>query len=123
MMDTVFVANAAGLSLGLAIGYRISKAVFLKVSGPFARKPLVLGLVAAGSVCFLVPASIFAVLGAREFDSAAGSGVSSGSLTVMLGVTVGIALVIASTLVIAVFASAVCGRFIEEVRAGRQSSD
>ncbi len=122
-MDAVYVAIAAGLALGLGIGYRFGKVVYFKVGGPYARKPLIIGLVAAGTLCFLVPASIFAILGAREIERAAGGAVSSGSPTVLLGITAGIALVIASTLVIAVFASALCGRLIEEWRPDRRPPD
>lgn len=122
-MDAVLTAIAAGLSLGLAVGYRISKVVFLMVAGPFARKPLIIGLVAAGSLSFLVPASIFAFLGAREIERAAGSAGSPGSPMALLGIAAGITVITATVLAIAVFASTLCGRFIEEARAARQRPD
>lgn len=120
-MDSVQIAIAAGLSLGVVIGYRVGRAVFRTVGGPFAGKPLTVGFVVAGSVFFLVPASIFAVLGVR--DLVAGGAVSADSPATLAGIVAGIALVIASGLVVAVFASALCGRFIEEVRSGRRRPD
>jgi hypothetical protein len=123
MMDTLVVVIATGLSLGYMLGYRASKLVFLRVSGPFARKPLIVGFVAAGSFLFLVPATMFMILAARNLELGPDGPTSSGSPVVMAGIALGIALIIASGLVVAVFASSVCGRFIEEVRSGRRAPD
>jgi hypothetical protein len=120
-MDALFVVITAGLALGFVLGYRAGRIIFLKVGGPFARKPLIVGLAVAGSVLFLVPATMFAILGARNLPVGPDGPVGSGSPLVMAGIALGIALIIASGLVVAVFASTVSGRLIEEVRSGRRA--
>lgn len=122
-MDTLVVVITTGLALGYVVGYRASKVIFFKVGGPFARKPLIVSFVAAGSFLFLVPATMFAILAARNLPLAPDGLDSSGSPVVMAGIALGIALIIGSGLVVAVFAATVCGRFIEEVRLGRPPLD
>jgi hypothetical protein len=118
-MDTLSVAIAAGLSLGLVLGYRFSKAVVFRVGGPSAHKPLALGLAVAGALGFLAPAALFAVFGTRNLAGPAGNAISSGAPSVLLAVAVGITVVIASGLVVGAFAGALCARFIEEFRSQR----
>lgn len=120
-MDTLVVVIAAGLALGLVLGYRAGRAIVRKVGGPFARRPLILGLVAAGGLLFLVPATMFVVLGARnlELELERGGALGADSPLAMAGIALGIALIIGSGLTFAVGCSAVCGRFIEEVRWSR----
>lgn len=118
-MDTLVVVIAAGLALGLVLGYRAGRAIVHKVGGPFARRPLILGLVAAGGLLFLVPATLFVILGARNLQLEPGGPLGADSPVAMAGVALGIALIIGSGLALAVGCSAVCGRFIEEVRWSR----
>jgi branched-subunit amino acid transport protein len=118
-MDTLSIAIAAGLSLGLVLGYRFSKAVVHRVGGPCAREPLAIGLAVTGALGFLAPAALFAVFGTRNLGGPAGHAISSGAPSVLLGVAAGITVVIASGLVVGAFAGALCARFIAEFRSQR----
>jgi hypothetical protein len=115
-MDPLSVAIAAGLSLGLVLGFRFGKAVVLRVAGTFARKPLAIGLAVAGALGFLAPAAIFAIFGTRNLEGPAGNAISSGAPSILLGVAIAIAMVIASGLVVGAFTGALCARLIEEFR-------
>jgi hypothetical protein len=115
-MDPLSVAIATGLSLGLVLGFRFARPVVLRVGGPFARKPLAIGLSVAGALGFLAPAAIFAVFGTRNLEGPAGNAISSGAPSILLGVAAGITVMIASGLVVGAFAGALCARFIEEFR-------
>ncbi len=119
-MDPLTLAIAAGISLGLVIGYRCSRVVVDRVGGPFARGPLVVGCAIAGAIGFLVPAFLFSYFISRNFVASRGAfagavpvPVSSGLL---LGIAAGNALVIASGLVVGTFAGGLCARMIEEAR-------
>jgi hypothetical protein len=116
-MDPVLIATAAGLSLGITVGYRAGKAVVLKVAGPFARKPLAIILSVGGALGFLVPATIFAFFGTRNFVAQSGGGMTLDSAGALIGVVAAIGIVIASGLVVAAFAGGLCARFAEEFRA------
>jgi hypothetical protein len=119
MMDTLVVVITAGLALGYVTGYRASKVIFFRVGGPFARRPLIVSFVAAGSFLYLVPATMFMFLAGRNLGLDPAGPLRSGSPVVMAAVILGIALIIGSGLALAVGCSAVCGRFIEEVRWSR----
>lgn len=118
-MDTLFVAIAAGLSLGLIIGYRGSIAVVRRIAGPFARKPLVIGCAVAGGCGFLAPASLLAIFATRNLGGAMGSAINSGSPGALLGIAIGITVMIASGIVVGVFAGTLCATFIEQGQANR----
>jgi hypothetical protein len=120
MIDSLLAAVAAGISLGAVLGYRGSRALIVRVGGPHARKPSVIGLTVAGMVGFLVPAILFAVLISKNlrgtFDPSISAAVESGSPGALFGIAAGIALVIGSGLMVAAFASVLCARLIEDFR-------
>ncbi len=118
-MDTLVIVISIGLALGYVLGYRVGRAIFFRVGGPFARRPLIVSFVVAGSFLYLVPATMFMVLGARNLGLDPAGPLRSGSPLVMAAVVLGIALIIGSGLALAVGCSTVCGRFIEEVRWSR----
>lgn len=115
-MNALLLAASAGLSLGIVLGYRAAKAVFLKVTGPYARSWLPIGFAVAGAVIFFIPASVFAVFIARNLLIRSGGGLEHPSVGALFAIAAGIALIVASGLVVAAFAGAVSARFIENVR-------
>lgn len=119
-MNPLFLATAAGMSLGLVIGLRAGAAVVRRVGGEFARSPIVVGLAVAGAVGFLIPATLFVVFAMQNLGGEPAAAVRSGSLGVMLMIVAGIGVVIGSGIVVAVFAGALCGRFAELWRTGQQ---
>lgn len=114
------MAIAAGMSLGLVVGYRGGAAVVRRVGGEYARKPLVVGLAISGATLFLIPATLFVVFALRNLGGNAAAAVQSGAPGVMVMIALGIGVTIASGVVVAVFAGALCGRFAELWRAGKQ---
>jgi hypothetical protein len=120
MINPVLIAIAAGVSLGVVLGFRFGKALVLKVGGPFARKPIVVGCAVIGGCGFLVQAVLYTMfVGARlhqTFGAVVGGAAGSGSLGVLAGIAAGTALVITSGLVVSVFSGALCGRLIEDFR-------
>ena len=118
-MDTLVIVISIGLALGYVLGYRAGRAIFFRVGGPFARRPLIVSFVVAGSFLYLVPATMFMVLGARNLGLDPAGPLRSGSPLVMAAVVLGIALIIGSGLALAVGCSTVCGRFIGEGRWSR----
>ncbi|MCC7257902.1 MAG: hypothetical protein IT486_05990 [Gammaproteobacteria bacterium] len=119
-MSPLVMAIAAGMSLGLLIGYHGGAAVVNRVGGEYARTPLVVGLAVAGAVFFLIPATLFVVFALKNLGGNAAVLAQSGDLGVMAVIALGIAVTIASGVVVAVFAGALCGRFAELWRAGKQ---
>ncbi len=119
-MNPLFVATAAGMSLGLVIGYRAGTAVVRRVAGEFSRSPIVIGLVIAGVIGFLIPATLFVVFAMQNLGGEPAAAVRSGSLGAMLMIVLGIGVIIGSGVVVAVFAGALCGRFAELWRTGQQ---
>lgn len=115
-MNALLLAASAGLSLGIVLGYRFAKSVFLRVTGPYARSWLPVGFAVAGGVVFLVPAAVFAVFIARNMMVRSGGGLEQPSVGALFAIAAGIALVVASGLVVAAFAGAVSARFIHNVR-------
>lgn len=116
-MTALLLAASAGLSLGIVLGYRLAKSVFLRVTGPYARNWLPIGFAVAGGVIFLVPASVFAVFIARNMVVRSGGGLEDPSVGALFAIAAGIALIVASGLVVAAFAGAASARFIHNVRA------
>lgn len=115
-MNALLLAASAGLSLGVVLGYRAAKVVFLKVTGPYARSWLPIGFAVAGAVIFFIPASVFAVFIVRNLLGPSAGGNAQVSLGMLVAVAAGIGLVVASGLVVAAFAGAVSARFIHNVR-------
>ncbi len=113
MTNPLYISIAIGLSLGLVVGYRGSRAVVLRVGGPYAGSPVVIGCAALGGCTVLLPAAIFAIFASLNRGRAIGD---SASFEFLFGTSIGIALAIASGLVVGTFAGALSGRLIEAVR-------
>jgi hypothetical protein len=116
MTDPIIVAVAAGISFGILVGYRIGKALVGKVGGPFAGRPLVIGCAVSGSLFVLVPAVMVSLLIGRNLSGVdrgrGGPMIAAGDWGTLIGLGMGIALVIASSLIVGAFAGTLCARMI-----------
>jgi hypothetical protein len=118
MNDPVLFAIAAGLSLGAVVGYRITRALVLRVGGPFARKPLVIACAACGGLLVVVPAVIISVLiGIKLGGGGGGPEGTSVSIGAFAALAAAMALAVAGSLVVGAFAGTLCARLIEQASA------
>ncbi|MCK6370484.1 MAG: hypothetical protein L6Q83_04000 [Gammaproteobacteria bacterium] len=114
-MDSLTIAVAAGVSLGILIGYRGSRALIRTAGEPYASSPLLIGLAVAGAVGFMIPAVIFSLLISRNIAANPHETVTN---MVLAGVVAGNAIVIGSGLVVGAVAGALCAKLIEHWREG-----
>lgn len=113
METSVLVAVAAGIALGIVIGYRAARAMLPKVAGPFAGSRLVMAFVVVGWVFVLVPGVMVSLLIGGRLRDASGAPLTADLLFWMV---LGIAVVIATCLATGTFAGMLSARLIEQMR-------